>query len=95
MRIAYLCKRHYMGKDVVLDRYARLYEIPFQLARFSVFPLAFDLTFVSFVDRQGEFARQQIVASISLGDFDDVAPAPQMFDVFSQNDFHDDLRRQG
>lgn len=33
MRIAYLCKRHYMSKDVIVDRYARLYEIPFQLAR--------------------------------------------------------------
>lgn len=33
MRIAFLCKRRYMGKDVVLDRYARLYEIPAQLAR--------------------------------------------------------------
>jgi glycosyltransferase involved in cell wall biosynthesis len=33
MRIAYLCKRRYMGKDVILDRYARLYEIPRQLAR--------------------------------------------------------------
>jgi teichuronic acid biosynthesis glycosyltransferase TuaC len=33
MRIAYLCKRQYMGKDVIVDRYARLYEIPFQLAR--------------------------------------------------------------
>lgn len=33
MRIAYLCKRRYMGKDVIVDRYARLYEIPFQLAR--------------------------------------------------------------
>jgi glycosyltransferase involved in cell wall biosynthesis len=33
MRIAYLCKRRYMDKDVVLDRYARLYEIPRQLAR--------------------------------------------------------------
>ncbi|WP_234264219.1 glycosyltransferase family 4 protein [Hydrogenophaga sp. NFH-34] len=33
MRIAFLCKRRYMGKDVVLDRYARLYEIPRQLAR--------------------------------------------------------------
>lgn len=32
MRIAFLCKRQYMGKDVILDRYARLYEIPFQLA---------------------------------------------------------------
>lgn len=33
MRIAFLCKRSYMSKDVILDRYARLYEIPFQLAR--------------------------------------------------------------
>ncbi|MFT4241103.1 MAG: glycosyltransferase family 4 protein [Acidovorax sp.] len=33
MRIAFLCKRRYMGKDVILDRYARLYEIPAQLAR--------------------------------------------------------------
>lgn len=33
MRIAFLCKRRYMSKDVILDRYARLYEIPAQLAR--------------------------------------------------------------
>lgn len=33
MRIAFLCKRRYMSKDVILDRYARLYEIPYQLAR--------------------------------------------------------------
>lgn len=33
MRIAFLCKRRYMSKDVILDRYARLYEIPNQLAR--------------------------------------------------------------
>ena len=33
MRIAYLCKRRYMSKDVILDRYARLYEMPLQLAR--------------------------------------------------------------
>lgn len=32
MRIAYLCKRRYMSKDVVLDRYARVYEIPSKLA---------------------------------------------------------------
>jgi glycosyltransferase involved in cell wall biosynthesis len=32
MRIAFLCKRQYMGKDVIIDRYARLYEIPRQLA---------------------------------------------------------------
>lgn len=35
MRIAFLCKRRYMGKDVILDRYARLYEIPRQLACLS------------------------------------------------------------
>lgn len=33
MRIAFLCKRQYMGKDVIADRYARLYEMPLQLAR--------------------------------------------------------------
>ncbi len=33
MRIAFLCKRHYTGKDVILDRYGRLYELPNQLAR--------------------------------------------------------------
>lgn len=33
MRIAFFCKRRYMGKDVILDRYARLYEIPYQLAK--------------------------------------------------------------
>lgn len=33
MRIAFLCKRRYMSKDVIVDRYARLYEIPYQLAR--------------------------------------------------------------
>ncbi|ADE13796.1 glycosyl transferase group 1 [Nitrosococcus halophilus Nc 4] len=33
MRIAFLCKRRYMGKDVIDDRYGRLYEIPYQLAR--------------------------------------------------------------
>jgi len=32
MRILYLCKRQYMGHDVIADRYARLYEQPFQLA---------------------------------------------------------------
>lgn len=32
MRIAFLCKRHYTGKDVMTDRFGRLYEIPHQLA---------------------------------------------------------------
>lgn len=35
MRILYLCKRHYMGHDVIEDRYARLYEHPFQLAQLN------------------------------------------------------------
>lgn len=33
MRIAFICKRQYMGKDVIAERYARLYEIPRQLAK--------------------------------------------------------------
>ncbi len=33
MRILYLCKRYYMGHDVIADRYARLYEQPYQLAQ--------------------------------------------------------------
>src|SRR5690606_2062922 len=33
MRIAFLCKRHYTGKDVIHDRYGRLYELPGQLSR--------------------------------------------------------------
>lgn len=32
MRIAYLCKRQYMSHDVIDDRYARLYEQPYQFA---------------------------------------------------------------
>lgn len=32
MRIAFICKRHYTGKDVITDRYGRLYEFPKQLA---------------------------------------------------------------
>lgn len=33
MRILYLCKRHYMNHDVIENRYARLYEQPFQLSQ--------------------------------------------------------------
>lgn len=32
MRILCLFKRRYMRKDVIVDRYARLYELPRQLA---------------------------------------------------------------
>lgn len=31
MRIAFLCKRRYTGKDVILDRFGRLFELPHQL----------------------------------------------------------------
>lgn len=33
MRIAFLCKQKYTGKDVVADRFGRMHEIPWQLAR--------------------------------------------------------------
>lgn len=45
MRIAFLCKRRYMGKDVIADRYARLYEIPNQLARHGHTVYAFCLSY--------------------------------------------------
>lgn len=47
MRIAYICKRFYMGKDVILDRYARLYEIPFQLGRLGHDVQAFCIAYSS------------------------------------------------
>lgn len=45
MRIAFLCKRRYMSKDVIVDRYARLYEIPHQLARLGHDVQAFCLAY--------------------------------------------------
>lgn len=33
MRILFLTKRRYMGHDVIVDRYARMYQLPYQLAR--------------------------------------------------------------
>jgi glycosyltransferase involved in cell wall biosynthesis len=52
MRIAFFCKRQYMGKDVILDRYARLYEIPRQLARLGHVVRGFCLSY------QGHLAGQ-------------------------------------
>ena len=52
MRIAFLCKRRYMGKDVIEDRYARLYEIPFQLAEFGHDVLGLCLSY--YRDAEGE-----------------------------------------
>jgi len=45
MRIAFLCKRRYMSKDVIVDRYARLYEIPFQLAKLGHDVMGFCLSY--------------------------------------------------
>jgi glycosyltransferase involved in cell wall biosynthesis len=53
MRIVFLCKRRYMGKDVIDDRYARLYEIPFQLAEFGHDVLGLCLSY--YRDEQGEW----------------------------------------
>lgn len=47
MRIAFLCKRQYMGKDVIADRYARLYEMPLQLARMGHTVCGFCLSYQS------------------------------------------------
>jgi len=33
LKIVFVCKRYYTGKDVIRDRYGRLYEFPAQLAR--------------------------------------------------------------
>jgi len=53
MRIAFLCKRRYMSKDVILDRYARLYEIPFQLARLGHTVRAFCLSYTNDAQQGG------------------------------------------
>jgi teichuronic acid biosynthesis glycosyltransferase TuaC len=53
MRIAFLCKRRYMGKDVIDDRYARLYEIPYQLAEFGHDVLGLCLSY--YRDPKGEW----------------------------------------
>ncbi|MGB5851312.1 MAG: glycosyltransferase family 4 protein [Rhodanobacter sp.] len=58
MRIAFLCKRRYMGKDVILDRYARLYEIPFQLARLGHDVRGFCLSYQGHDDGEWEHEGQ-------------------------------------
>lgn len=58
MRIAFLCKRRYMGKDVILDRYARLYEIPSQLARLGHDVRGFCLSYQGHDDGEWEHGGQ-------------------------------------
>lgn len=45
IRIAFLCKRRYMSKDVIMDRYARLYEVPYQLARLGHYVRGYCLSY--------------------------------------------------
>jgi hypothetical protein len=56
MRIVFLCKRRYMAKDVIVDRYARLYEIPRQLANLGHKVLGLCLSYYG--DEEGEWAHE-------------------------------------
>jgi len=47
MRILFLSKRRYMSHDVIVDRYARMYEFPYQLARWGHAVLACCLSYRS------------------------------------------------
>ena len=47
MKIAFLCKRLYMSKDVITDHYGRLYEIPYQLYQQDHQVVAFSLSYKS------------------------------------------------
>jgi teichuronic acid biosynthesis glycosyltransferase TuaC len=53
VRIVFLCKRRYMAKDVIGDRYARLYEIPRQLADLDHEVLGLCLSYYD--DKEGEW----------------------------------------
>lgn len=64
MRIAFLCKRRYMGKDVILDRYARLYEIPFQLAKLGHEVRGYCLDYHGFEHGQGEWTHDALPGSL-------------------------------
>ena len=63
MRIAFLCKRRYMSKDVILDRYARLYEIPYQLARLGHAVEGFCLAYQA-RDGQGDWSHNAAPGSL-------------------------------
>ena len=50
--------------------------------------LALDLLLVAVGRQQRQLARQQVVARVAVGDLHDLAAAPEVVDVFSQNHFH-------
>lgn len=59
MRILYLCKRQYMGHDVIEDRYARLYEQPFQLAQLGHQVLGVCLSYRECIARNESHSSEQ------------------------------------
>src|SRR5450759_381014 len=61
----------------------------FHVAHFGELLLALDLALVVLGHQQRELPRQQVVPSVTGRDLHDVATAAQVFDVFSENDFHD------
>ena len=62
MRITFLCKRRYMDKDVVLDRYGRLYEIAFQLAELGHEVLGLCLSYHG--DEEGQWRHETTRGSL-------------------------------
>src|SRR5262249_8676638 len=60
----------------------------FGLPRLKLLPLALDLFLVAFRRKQGELAREQVVARVAVGNLHDLAAASQFLDMLSQNDFH-------
>jgi teichuronic acid biosynthesis glycosyltransferase TuaC len=58
MRIAFLCKRQYMGKDVIIDRYGRLYEFPRQLGHLGHDVRCFCLSYQG--QENGEWTHESI-----------------------------------
>ena len=47
MNIIFLCKRQYTGKDVLDDRYGRMYEIPLELSRSGINVSCFSISYRS------------------------------------------------
>jgi hypothetical protein len=62
-----------------------------RLARVHLLALALDVLLVALGRRQGELARQQIVACVAVRDLHDLAALAELLDELSQNDFHNVL----
>ncbi len=66
MNIIYLCKRQYMRKDVLDDRYGRMYEMPLELSRSGVQVSCFSLSYRTKTYFNGELADRLHWVSIDL-----------------------------